>query len=400
MFSSEENSRIKPFLEGSPRVHYNHLEYVEDEYQIDGEYYHNGKKFTGIAWSEIRGTVHEDTLVDGLRHGRCVIIHPNGQIGMDGYYEEDEPVGELICWHSSGVMSNYSRYNEQSSEMLSRDFNEKGIMVREVDKREGWRQRLWTEEGKPLYESTDEYSKIFGANGEWALIQYDRGRIEDRKPNEYSHEVLYQYAADILSIDLDLTRYPILEWLGSLLDANDERAKGFLFGLLDQPSGQIVRDALDIIAQRGYRQALHRVEGLIDDRRLAGFDSTIGERAEICKAKLSGEGSVEEIVARYWRNKRKWEKELERRSEKVKKTWPQTIGKHVESLIGQLTLQSGDQVMTGEYKERKIEHLYIYEYKVDGFTYRAVYTTQNPEPELEKSIRYRKKKPEQYYFDS
>lgn len=180
-----------PFLKDGPRIHYDNLEIFENTKNGESEFHYQDKPFSGIAWCELKGTITEDTMQDGVLHGRCIKIHANGQMAEDAFYKQDEPVGEVYQWYDTGVVSHYAKYNNDCSLLLLRDYNTKGIVTKEIDHQNSRRHRHWSDNGILIYESNQDQVKCYALNGKCVIKK--EGDIT------YQHDELYINAAKILA---------------------------------------------------------------------------------------------------------------------------------------------------------------------------------------------------------
>ncbi|WP_108868888.1 hypothetical protein [Aquimarina aquimarini] len=389
----KEKIRI-PFFTEKPRVSYNDLEYVQDPYILDeGSYYYNEKPFNGVAWSEFRGLISEDTMRGGVRNGRCVQIHTNGQLAKDGYYEEDEAIKEKFKWYESGTLSSYSRNNEHAGDYFFRKYNPQGVLIREYDRLNS-RDRYWTQDGTLLYESNNTINKCFAPNEKWVIYEVDR------KSPMYNDDDLYQHAFDMLSADNPFVENALYRWLHKRLKEGDTRAQNFLYKLLDHPLEKVVKTALTIIGTRGDQKAIPLVKKMIkithQNATIESYMSAIAEHAEITLIKLTGEGDEVQTRAVQWERKQKREAYEELRRIKVKKRWPRIKAIFNRTLVGESTVKSFEQTFSKQVMTRSVEYIHIYKYVVNGHTYNATLTSDNPTPLPVKVLRYRKKKPEEY----
>ncbi|WP_103863416.1 toxin-antitoxin system YwqK family antitoxin [Aquimarina sp. I32.4] len=399
--SLQRKGKVKrPFFTEEPRVKYDDLEYVPDPYILDeGSYYYNKEPFNGIAWSEFRGVISEDTMRDGIRNGRCVQIYANGQLAKDGYYEEDEAIKEKFKWYESGTLLSYLRNNENGTDYFFREYNSQGILIREREyDRSDSRDRYWTQDGILLYESNNDINKCFTAN-EKCVIQ----EVDGKSPI-YNEEDLYKHAFDMLSADNQFVESAIYRWLHKRLKDEDIRAQSFLYKLLDHPLEKVVKTALAIIGTRGDQQAIPLVQKMIkithhQNATIESYMSAIAEHAEITLIKLTGEGDEAQTRTVQWERQQKREAYEELRRLKVKKRWPRIKAEFNKTIVGESTVKSFEQILSKQVMTRSVEYIHVYRYVVDGHNYNALFTNDDPAPPLPvKVLRYRKKKPEECMF--
>ncbi|MEN7551359.1 hypothetical protein AAG747_25815 [Rapidithrix thailandica] len=406
MNQSKKSNPGIPILNGTPRVHYDELEYIEKECCLDEwAYYYKDKLFTGIAWSELKGVVAEDTLEKGVRNGRCVRVHANGTLAEDGYYQEDEPVGELFSWDETGSLLRYSKYDDNARCLLKREYNSQGVMVKEVDELEEFRLRHWSAEGALVYESATGFQRCFAPNGNCVIEEGDRGKPEERKPTVYSDEELYEHAFEMLSADIQMVEYPVFRWLNQQLDQGDIRALNLLYTLLEHPLVSIAESALYIIGARKYQEAIPLVRKMTESTRCkapgaGGFIGTTAELAKITLMKLTGKGNVEQAIDGAWEKRKERGSDWELRLLSIKDNWPEIKAEFKETFIGQATLETADQLFSGEAAATKLDYIHLYRYVVDGRTYHATVTSSSQEPLPFIDVRYKTEKPEEYIIDA
>jgi antitoxin component YwqK of YwqJK toxin-antitoxin module len=383
-----------PFLKGEPRIHYDDLEVFENTKNGESEFHYQNKPFNGIAWCELKGTITEDTMQDGVLHGRCIKIHANGQMAEDALYNQDEPIGEVYQWYDTGVVSHYASYNNDGNLLISRDYNTKGIVTKEIDHHSSQRLRHWSDNGILIYESNQGQVKCYTLNGKCV--------IEKQGDITYQHDELYKNAAEILSAKINLANYLIWDWLHHQLNNHDKKARQLLFQLTHHPVTEVAKTAIRIIGNKGYSDAIPLITSLTTskckNKENRNLTETIAELAQITLIKLTGNGNIEHT--RILQNKQRHFIELqeEQRRIKVKKQWPKTKAIYVESYLGELTLKHGDQLFSNKHLSKNINHLHVYKYIVDKKTYKAIINSNNPAHLASISIQYRAKNPEEYFI--
>ena len=397
-----------PVLDGAPRVHYGDLDLVDDgPYPDDCIAHYQGKPFTGVAWEESQGELTEHSMKDGRRHGRCVSFHANGEPASDGYYAEDEPVGEVFTWYASGVMESYGLYDESSSTQILRRYNEAGVLIHEQDAQRGSGHRRWYDGGELLFDNHGDATAYYAPDGNWAM----RKSRDDEY--EYHDDTLYEHAHTMLAIELDLVTYPLFRWLHAALDRNEPRANALLVDLIQHATVTVAENALDIVGNRGCHDALPAVRRMTHstlrkDPSAGGFIGTTAELAEIVLVKLTVHDeeqqkaeldALEQKRARREAHERQRARHAQERRRRVQRTWPSVIATFDETLTAEFTLKSGDQLFTDEVRERSLEYWHYFKYVVDGRTYRACITTTDPQPAGSIAVRYREKDPAEYFCE-
>lgn len=408
---STGNKLSAAILDGTPRVHYGDLDLVDDEhYPDDWIAYHQGKPFTGVAWEESQGRFTEHSMKDGRRHGRCVSFHANGERASDGYYEQDEPVGEVRAWYASGSMESYGLYDESSNKRVYRRYNEAGTLVYEEDEQRGSGHRRWYDSGELLFDDQGEVAVYFAPDGSWAM------RVKrDAQGDEFEchDDTLYAHAHSMLALELDLVTYPLYRWLHAALDRNEPRARELLFRLTEHPVATVAENALYIVGNRHYEDAIPIVRRMTHstlrkDSRAGGFTGTTAELAETVLVKLTvhdeGQQQAELDALRRKRahreaQERERDRQAEERRRRVRRTWPSVAATFDETLTGELTLKSGEHIFDREVRERNLEYWHYYKYVVDGRTYRACVTSTDPQPAASIEVRYREKDPAEYVHE-
>ena len=415
-----DHSQSKPtprssFLEGTPRIPYGQLEFIEDEmYPDEGVCHHEGRPFTGVAWAESEGRLSEDSLKDGIRHGRCVRFHANGEFASDGSFEDDEAVGDFFEWYDSGVMKFHGVYDASERTSITWDYNEAGVMVREIDRSDGSvyrRLRHWTDQGELVYEDCGGVSTCYAPGSNWAIREQDRGPPEERPPPDYRDDLLYEHASSMLADGL--AQYSVYRWLHLRLAENEPRAVKLLSQLVEHPDIEVVERSLNILENNHYEEAIPAVRRMTrsklrKDPSAGGFRGPISDLAKLVLVNLTVEdeqerrvarGSVRHLRAIRERKEREREQERQERRQRVKRNWPKISADFRNSLMGEFTLKSGDQIFTDEVKERRIEYWHYYNYVIEGRTYSACVITENPQPEGAIVVRYRAKNPAEYDVD-
>lgn len=387
-----------------PRVHYDELELVDDEH-IPDEWlaYYRGELFSGIAWNELQGVRTEDSMKDGELHGRCVRFHANGQCASEGTYEHGNPVGEFIAWYPSGIMESYYRYSERYQTEVQRRYSEAGVMIFESDAARGLGHQRWYESGELLFDSYDGAATYYAPSGDWAI----------RKQNgdeEHNDDVLYDHAYAMFEIDMGLVRYPLLGWLHGKLDAAEPRAEQLLLELVEHSVISVAETALESIGKRSLVAAIPLVRRMTQSERrkdpaAGGFVGTFAELAEVVLVKLTETDEQQReaklLALRKQRaHRRRLEKEQAKRDEeRHRQIWPRAEAAFHETLVGETTLKSGDQIFTGEAKHRSREYWHIFKYVVSGRTYKAIVTGNDPEPPASVALRYREDNPADYVIE-
>ncbi|MEQ8784806.1 MAG: hypothetical protein RIC55_00845 [Pirellulaceae bacterium] len=402
----KERSPIKitsdRFLEGQPRVHYEDLDSVDNEYDGESVWHREGTPFSGIAWEELRGHLTEDSMRNGVQHGRCVRFHANGQMAFDGNYRNGMGDGDHYEWYDSGVLKSLARHDPPSWSAAHRlEYNETGSLVKEVDERDGsWRLRHWYANGALLYDGTHEVTTIHAPDGSLAI------RETGDRVMEFRDEVLFQHAAGMLEMQLGLVENPVWAWLHARLDEGKSKAKQLLFDLTDHPIIDVAETAIFIIGHRRYREATELIQRLTHSTRrkppdAGGFMGTTAELAETVLVELTApEEELEDRLAELEqlqeeREDQRWAEEQEALL-REQRTWPETTAHHRRALIGETTIRTGDQILTDQFVSRSCNHVHVYQYKVNGATYRAVVTTDDPSAAESITIRYCPTNPEEY----
>jgi len=406
-----KSSPRRSVLEGTPRVHYDQLEYIEGNiYPDDGEYHHEGTPFTGVAWTEYRGCLSEDSMKDGRRHGRCVSFHCNGEFASDGCYEDDVRSGDYVKWYNTGVMKFHGVFDASTYANIKSDYNEAGVLVREIDDRDHDKHRLrhWTDDGELVYESIEGISTCYAPGGQWAIREHDHGPPEKRNPPEYRDELLYDHASSMIADGL--AKYSILPWLHLKLAQNEPRAITVLTELVEHSDIEIVTLALEILEDKPYKEAIPAVERMTRSKRrkdpnAGGFTSPISELAKLVLVNLTVDDEHERKVARgrvrclskiREREERERKHAFEEKRRHVMRKWPQVRAEFENTLVGEMTLKSGDQLFTDQVKERNTKYWHYYRYSIDGRTYSACVSTSDPQSEKAIVVCYRAKNPAEY----
>ncbi|MDH3715811.1 MAG: hypothetical protein OET44_18410, partial [Gammaproteobacteria bacterium] len=400
-----------PFLVGTPRVHYGDLDLVDDEhYPDDWVACHQGKPFTGVAWEESQGRLTEHSMKDGRRHGRCVSFHANGERASDGHYQQDEPVGEVRTWYASGRMESYGLYDESSNTRIFRRYNEAGTLIYEEDEQRGSGHRRWYDSGELLFDNQDGKTVYYAPDGSWAMRE---GSGAEDGDYEYHDDTLYAHAHTILALELDLVTYPLYRWLHRALDRDEPRARELLFELIEHPTVTVAENALYIVGNRRYQDAIPAVRCMTQsplrkDPRAGGFTGTTAELAETVLVKLTVHDEAQQQAEldalrqkRAIRDAQEYERARrgEARRRRVQRTWPSVVANFDETLTGELTLKSGEHIFDREVRERNLEYWHYYKYVVDGRTYRACTMSTDPQPAESIEVRYREKDPAEYFCE-
>jgi len=397
-----------PILDGTPRVHYGDLDLIEDEhYPDDWIACHQGNPFTGVAWEESQGRWTEHSMQDGKRHGRCVSYHANGERASDGCYIADEPVGEVFTWYPSGVTESYGLYDESSHSRMFCRYNEAGVLIYEQNTERGSGHRRWYEHGALLFDSCDDMTTFYAPDGNWVM--------RELPSNEFEHDdaALYEHAAAMLALELDLVTYPLYRWLHARLDGNEPRARVLLFELLEHPAVTVVENALYIVGNRGYEDALPQLRSLTHSKRrkdpsAGGFTGTTAELAQTVLVKLTVHDERQqqaELRALQEKRAQREAQEVQRalhadnRRRRIQRDWPSVIATFDETLTGELTLRSGDQIFSREVRERNLEYWHYFKYLVHDKTYRACIVNTEPQPPQTIEVRYREKDPREYFVE-
>ncbi len=403
MLQSSKIHKI-PFLKGEPRINYDDLEYVEDESYMEEDFYAcNGEPFNGIAWNELQGFISEDTMVGGVRQGRCVKIHANGCLIEDGCYSDDEPVGEHYFRDQSGTLIKYEKYNDDSKMLLSQTYNLQGVLTREIKDEDKRRYRYWTDQGKILYDSIKGEDKYYASNSNVVISIINKGISGTQAEIIYNDEELYAFIYEMFHSNVNIVDIELWKWFHTKLDNNEEPAWELLLKLLNHPQVEIAKTAIRITGIRDYKPAIPILQRMLEskDGNVSGigiYDVTVNDLIQTTLIKLTGVGNEEIFRSEQIQKRLQWAEYENKRRLKVKMNWPTTTGILIERYTGQLTSKTADQLFSDNHSDSKIEYLFVYKYQVEGYSYRAVYNSESDIAEPEKTIRYRKKKPEEYIF--
>ncbi|BCE02644.1 hypothetical protein [Marinicellulosiphila megalodicopiae] len=399
---------IKSFLKCVFRTHYDNLEFVEDKSDYDQYFtYLEGKPFTGVAWSELQGITTEDSFVNGLRQGRCVKVYFDETLVEDGYYVEDEPVGEIQRWYESGQIKSVEKYDQDSNKLYERNFNLQGILIKEVISKPKWKLSLWAQTGERIYESENNFTNLYSLTGKCVIS------IKGEDENIfYDDQELFDQTYNLLKENLNLVEYPLFKWLNKRLDENCSSTKALLYSLLEHPIVGVTESALFIIEHRNYKDAIPLVRKLTLSKRKkqieeGGFMGTTSELAQRVLIKLIEDSSINtkyktNVFLKSQEKKRasidKRKVDLEVKIAKVKKQWPTILAVFKQTYNFESTVQTVGQLFNENVVDKKQGYTHVYEYVIEGKTYRACYSNSDSKPMKEKILHYRLKKPSDHIF--
>lgn len=382
-----------------PRVHYNHLELVQCHDYDEGEWHLRDTPFTGIAWEELRGCRSEDSMLEGKLHGRCVRFHANGQMAFDGRYQNGDEVGDHFEWYDSGVLKSCSQHDASAGgESLVREYNGAGSLIKESGRKgEKWTLRHWHDDGTLLFEHSDDVGKCYAPDGTLAIREFP-----DRS-FEFSNETLYLHGAEMLKTKNGLVESPFFVWLHQRLDDDDPQAKQLLFQLIDHPVIETAETAMGIVGNRCYREATELIRRLTQSKRKklpdsGGYVGTTAELAErvliqLTVAESEQEARLQQFDLRQSLAETRRERDQARQRKLERRQWPQTTAHQIETLQGETTIKSGEQILTKQFVALHREFVHLFEYQVDGRTYRAIVTNRRPSASKSIQVRYRPDNP-------
>jgi hypothetical protein len=387
-----------PYLKGEPRVHYNDLRESEGE-DDETVLYLEEQLFSGIAWRQLAGRLTENTIVNGLRHGRCAEFYLGGQVAVDGVYHEGCPVGEHRTWYETGVLRAYTLYDDQWNDRLVRRYYETGQLAFEFDSDTRTR-RHWYKDGTLLCEwaGASAITSYYAPDG--------RPAIRETRDDTWAFDgdVLYEHAMAMLAYrDIHMDR-PFYRWLQTQLDQGESRALLLLLGLTDHVRVAVAETALSIIGHRGCQEAIPIVQKLTSSTRRkpegeGGFACTLAEMAADTLVRLTLPEDRQEVAFEVLKEQQRAREQAEEEAHRSRQlSWPLTTAKFVKRLMGKSTLRNGGQLFSSEYEARSVDYIHVYEYEVGGAVYRACVWTKDADtvPEATVRVHFNPEKPSEH----
>jgi antitoxin component YwqK of YwqJK toxin-antitoxin module len=394
-------------LEGEPRVHFDEMDYMEDEtFEYDGKYHLKKQLFTGIAYAESKGVVTEQSIVKGLREGKTLKRYSNGVFAKEAIYKDDEPIGEVVERYENGTVSSLRVFDETSEKLTEQEYGENGVLIKEILWSPEWRLRIWTNNGHLIYESTREANRIYSGKGTCVIEEKRQNDLGGEDSPNYNDNELKEHISELLISRCNMVEMAVFRWLNS---KKKDYAKDILIDLLRHPDTRIVEDVLANIESRQISEALPDVKKLCFSRRkkprhLGGYIGTTSQLAERVYQKLKpktffpfNKGNDKFLASVYEHRSRVnlIRRQRSRQIEKIKENWPQTEAQLVETIAGSASLKSGSQLFSESVNESLV-CFYVYKYSVNGCTYKATKSGNNSNASNSISLRFRPKKPDEY----